>query len=74
MKATASTGAPYFLNLITDYLKENFVQAMCCGLLVTHSRCVWSAGGMGTGSNKVITLNLPRIALESKDESGFLSY
>lgn len=71
MKATASTGAPYFLNLTTDYLKENFVQAMCCRLLVTHSGGVWSAGGMGTGSNKVITLNLPRIALESKDESSF---
>ncbi len=71
MNATANTGAPYFLNLTTNYLKENFVQAMCCRLLVTHAGGVWSAGGMGTGSNKVITLNLPRIALESKDESSF---
>ena len=71
MEATASTGAPYFLNLTTDYLQENFVQAMCCRLLVIHSGGIWSAGGMGTGSNKVITLNLPRIALESKDESIF---
>ncbi|MDD4898702.1 MAG: anaerobic ribonucleoside-triphosphate reductase [Methanocellales archaeon] len=71
MKATSSKGAPYFLNLTTDYLKENFVQAMCCRLLVTHSGGVWSAGGMGTGSNKVITVNLPRIALESKDEPSF---
>lgn len=71
MEATASTGAPYFLNLTTDYLQEGFVQAMCCRLLVAHSGGIWTAGGMGTGSNKVITLNLPRIALESKDESSF---
>ncbi len=71
MEATASTGAPYFLNLTMEYLQENFVQAMCCRLLVIHSGGIWSAGGMGTGSNKVITLNLPRIALESKDESSF---
>ncbi|MDF1534524.1 MAG: anaerobic ribonucleoside-triphosphate reductase [Methanosarcinaceae archaeon] len=64
MKATASTGAPYFLNLAADYLEEDFVQAMCCRLLVKHAGGVWTAGGMGTGSNKIVTINLPRAALE----------
>jgi len=71
MEATSNTGAPYFLNLAADYLDEGFVQAMCCRLLVAHAGGIWTAGGMGTGSNKIITLNLPRIALESKDESEF---
>jgi len=71
MKAAVQTGAPYFLNLAADYLDENFVQAMCCRLLVAHAGGIWTAGGMGTGSNKIITLNLPRIALETKNESGF---
>ncbi len=64
MKATASTGAPYFLNLAADYLEEDFVQAMCCRMLVKHAGGIWTAGGMGTGSNKIVTINLPRAALE----------
>ncbi len=64
MKAAASTGAPYFLNLAADYLEEDFVQAMCCRLLVKHAGGIWTAGGMGTGSNKIVTINLPRAALE----------
>ncbi|MEL4305843.1 anaerobic ribonucleoside-triphosphate reductase [Methanococcoides sp. LMO-2] len=71
MYATSSTGAPYFLNLTTDYLEENTVQAMCCRLLARHSGGVWTAGGMGSGSNKIVTVNLPGIALESGDIDGF---
>ncbi|KGK99257.1 response regulator SirA [Methanococcoides methylutens] len=65
MYATSSTGAPYFLNLTTDYLEENTVQAMCCRLLARHSGGVWTAGGMGSGSNKIVTVNLPGVALDS---------
>ncbi|AKB84384.1 anaerobic ribonucleoside-triphosphate reductase [Methanococcoides methylutens] len=71
MYATSSTGAPYFLNLTTDYLEENTVQAMCCRLLARHSGGVWTAGGMGSGSNKIVTVNLPGIALETGDIDGF---
>ena len=61
MRAASSTGAPYFLNLTADYLEEETVQAMCCRLLAKHSGGIWSAGGIGTGSNKVVSVNLPGI-------------
>lgn len=71
METTSRTGAPYFFNLTTDYLDERYVHAMCCRLIVEHSGGVWMAGGLGTGSNKVVTLNLPHIALTSKNEDQF---
>lgn len=71
MYATSSTGAPYFLNLTTDYLEENTTQAMCCRLLARHSGGVWTAGGMGSGSNKIVTVNLPRVALEAENRDSF---
>ncbi|MBI4743284.1 MAG: anaerobic ribonucleoside-triphosphate reductase [Actinobacteria bacterium] len=71
MEAASKTGAPYFLNLAASYLDEKYVHAMCCRLLVEHSAGVWMAGGLGTGSNKVVTLNLPHIALEAKEEKKF---
>ncbi|WP_406659911.1 anaerobic ribonucleoside-triphosphate reductase [Methanolobus sp. ZRKC3] len=71
MRATSSTGAPYFLNLTADYLEEETVQAMCCRLLTKHSGGIWNAGGMGTGSNKVVSINLPGIAIGSKDIDAF---
>ena len=73
METTAKTGAPYFFNLTTDYLNEKYVHAMCCRLLVEHAGGVWMAGGLGSGSNKVVTINLPHIALTSKSESDFFS-
>lgn len=73
MKAASSTGAPYFLNLTADYMEEETVQAMCCRLITKHAGGVWTAGGMGTGSNKVVTLNLPGIALEVWDLDEFLT-
>lgn len=63
MKATASTGAPYFLNLTASYMEEDTVHAMCCRLLAKHTGGIWNAGGIGTGSNKVVSINLPRIAI-----------
>jgi len=73
MGTASKTGSPYFFNLTTDYLDEKYVHAMCCRLMIEHAGGVWMAGGLGTGSNKVVTLNLPHIALLSKSESDFLS-
>ncbi len=73
MQTTSRTGAPYFLNFTTDYLDEKYVHAMCCRLLCEHAGGVWQSGGLGTGSNKVVTLNLPHIALISKSEKKFFS-
>jgi ribonucleoside-triphosphate reductase len=71
LDTAARTGAPYFLNLTTPYMDEKYVHAMCCRLLVKHSGGVWQAGGLGTGSNKVVTINLPHLALKSKNENNF---
>jgi ribonucleoside-triphosphate reductase len=67
MKATSSTGAPYFLNLTPSYMEEETVHAMCCRLLAKHAGGIWNAGGIGTGSNKVVSINLPRISIGKKD-------
>ena len=71
MHATASTGAPYFLNLKTDYLSDETVHAMCCRLFARHTGGIWSAGGMGNGSNKVVSINLPGVALRAKQPDDF---
>ncbi len=67
MQATASTGAPYFLNLRADYLADETVHAMCCRLFAKHTGGIWNAGGMGNGSNKVVSINLPGVSLRSRD-------
>ncbi|MFA0821808.1 MAG: anaerobic ribonucleoside-triphosphate reductase [Methanomethylovorans sp.] len=72
MQAASSTGAPYFLNLAAPYMEEDTVHAMCCRLLSHHAGGIWTAGGMGTGSNKVVTINLPGVALRSNDEDNFI--
>lgn len=72
VETSIRTGSPYFFNLTTDYLNEKYVHAMCCHLLVEHSGGIWMAGGLGTGSNKVVTVNLPHVALISKDKDTFM--
>lgn len=71
LKTASEKGTPYFFNLTTDYLNEKYVHAMCCRLLVSHSGGIWQAGGIGSGSNKVVTLNLPHIALLAGKEEMF---
>ncbi|SFM41628.1 anaerobic ribonucleoside-triphosphate reductase [Methanolobus profundi] len=71
MQAAASTGAPYFLNLRADYLSDKTVHAMCCRLFAKHSGGIWNAGGMGSGSNKVVSINLPGVSLRSRDMDEF---
>ena len=73
MQATASTGAPYFLNLRADYLSDETVHAMCCRLFARHSGGIWNAGGMGSGSNKVVSINLPGVALRSTGQEDFFT-
>lgn len=73
MQATSATGAPYFLNLAAPYLEDDTVHAMCCRLLSRHSGGIWTAGGMGNGSNKVVTINLPGVALRSVNEDEFIA-
>jgi ribonucleoside-triphosphate reductase len=72
MKATSSTGAPYFLNLTAGYMEEETVHSMCCRLLAKHAGGIWNAGGIGTGSNKVVSINLPRISIGKEDPDELL--
>jgi ribonucleoside-triphosphate reductase len=46
---------------------------MCCRLFARHTGGIWSAGGMGNGSNKVVSINLPGVALRAKQPDDFFS-
>ncbi len=76
-------GTPYFANFINSDLDIKDVRSMCCRLRLDLSELRHRNGGLfgagdSTGSIGVVTLNLPRIAYESKgDEEKFfedLSY
>ncbi len=69
-KCVAKYGTPYFLNLLAGYLPDN-VFAQCCRLVLTPDNNDWDdfhRGCMRTGSLQVVSLNLPRIAYESKND------
>ncbi len=69
-KCVAKFGTPYFLNLLAGYLPDN-VFAQCCRLVLSPDAGDWEdfyKGCMRTGSLQVVTINLPRIAYESKSE------
>jgi ribonucleoside-triphosphate reductase (formate) len=74
---TAKYGLPYFQNFINSDLNPSDVRSMCCHLrldLKELQRNVTSGrfgSGESTGSIGVVTINLPRLAYESKDESEF---
>ncbi len=71
---TAKYGLPYFQNFINSDLNPGDIRAMCCRLqlnLKELQRNVTSGrfgSGESTGSIGVVTLNLPRLAYESKNE------
>ncbi len=69
-ECVAKYGSPYFLNLLAGYLPDN-VFAQCCRLVLSPDANDWedfAKGCMRTGSLQVVTINLPRIAYESRDE------
>lgn len=74
---TAKYGLPYFQNFINSDLKPGDIRAMCCRLNLNlkelHRNVTGGrfSSGESTGSIGVVTLNLPRIAYESKNESEF---
>lgn len=64
-------GTPYFANFINSELDISDVRSMCCRLRLDLSELRHRNGGLfgagdSTGSIGVVTLNLPRIAYESK--------
>jgi anaerobic ribonucleoside-triphosphate reductase len=70
---TAKYGIPYFSNFVNSDMSPDDVRSMCCRLRLDTSELKSRGGGLFganplTGSVGVVTLNLPRIAYESKTE------
>lgn len=70
-------GTPYFANFVNSDLDISDVRSMCCRLRLDLSELRHRNGGLfgagdSTGSIGVVTINLPRIAYETKgDKSAF---
>ena len=73
---TAKYGTPYFSNYINSDMEPSDVRSMCCRLRLDLRELRKKTGGFfgsgeSTGSVGVVTVNLPRIAYLSKDETEF---
>lgn len=73
---TAKYGTPYFSNYINSDMEPSDVRSMCCRLRLDLRELRKKSGGFfgsgeSTGSIGVVTINLPRIAYLSKNESDF---
>ncbi len=75
---TAKYGTPYFSNYINSDMKPSDMRSMCCRLrldlreLRKEELADSFGSGESTGSVGVVTINMPRIAYQSKDEKEFL--
>jgi ribonucleoside-triphosphate reductase len=68
---TAKYGIPYFSNFVTSDMKPEDTRSMCCRLRLDLEELDRRGGGLFganalTGSVGVVTINLPRIAYQSK--------
>ena len=75
---TAKYGTPYFSNYINSDMQPSDVRSMCCRLRLDLRELRKKSGGFfgsgeSTGSIGVVTLNMPRIAYLSKDETEFFT-
>ena len=73
---TAKYGTPYFSNYINSDMEPSDVRSMCCRLRLDLRELRKKSGGFfgsgeSTGSVGVVTINLPRIAYQSRDEKDF---
>ena len=73
---TSKYGTPYFSNYINSEMEPSDVRSMCCRLRLDLRELRKKSGGFfgsgeSTGSIGVVTINLPRIAYNSKDEKDF---
>ena len=73
---TAKYGTPYFSNYINSDMEPSDVRSMCCRLRLDLRELRKKSGGFfgsgeSTGSIGVVTINLPRLAYEAKDEKDF---
>ncbi len=75
---TAKYGIPYFQNYVGSDLDPKSIRAMCCRLNMDTSQLINRPGGMwgpgdATGSIGVVTINVNRIAFESKTKEEFFN-
>ena len=73
---TAKYGTPYFSNYINSDMQPSDVRSMCCRLRLDLRELRKKSGGFfgsgeSTGSVGVVTINLPRIAYQSENETEF---
>lgn len=73
---TSKYGTPYFSNYINSDMEPSDVRSMCCRLRLDLRELRKKTGGYfgsgeSTGSVGVVTINMPRIAYQSKDEREF---
>ena len=73
---TAKYGTPYFSNYINSDMEPSDVRSMCCRLRLDLRELRKKSGGVfgsgeSTGSVGVVTINMPRIAYQAKDEADF---
>lgn len=75
-EASAKYGIPYFSNFVNSDMSPEDARSMCCRLRIDNRQLEYRGGGLFgsnpmTGSVGVVTINLPRLALKSKDETEF---
>lgn len=73
---TAKYGTPYFSNYINSDMEPSDVRSMCCRLRLDLRELRKKSGGFfgsgeSTGSIGVVTINMPKIAYLSKNETEF---
>ena len=73
---TSKYGTPYFSNYINSDMEPSDVRSMCCRLRLDLRELRKKTGGFfgsgeSTGSVGVVTINMPRIAYLSEDETEF---
>ncbi len=75
---TAKYGIPYFANFINSDMSPDDARSMCCRLRIDNRELRARGGGLFgssplTGSIGVVTVNLPRLGILSKDEEYFFN-
>ena len=76
-EASAKYGIPYFSNFVNSDMDPEDARSMCCRLRIDNRQLAYRGGGLFgsnpmTGSIGVVTVNLPRLALKSKNEKAFV--
>ncbi|KKR96158.1 MAG: Oxygen-sensitive ribonucleoside-triphosphate reductase [candidate division TM6 bacterium GW2011_GWE2_41_16] len=74
---TAKYGIPYFANFVNSDLDPEDARSMCCRLRLDNRELRKRGGGLFgsnplTGSIGVVTINLPRIGYQARDNKDFM--